>query len=97
VELPDPGAIEVETRRLASVYPVYELATEGSRRLVRSWLRDQRRVVGVGRQGLGVPDNLHHVLAMGRAAADALDGGGRLIADRWRASLDTFALHVVED
>ena len=50
-----------------------------------------------GRQGLGVPDNLHHVLSMGAAAAAALGHDARIDRRRWRASLDEFATHVVQD
>jgi protoporphyrinogen oxidase len=97
VGLPRPRWDEVEVRRLRSVYPVYELATMADRRTVEAWASSLDRVVSLGRQGLGVPDNLHHVLSMGRDAADAVGPDGTLDQARWRRSLDRFASHVVED
>lgn len=94
--VPDPVGVEV--RRLSSVYPVYERATVADRRLLDDFVRDRPRVLTFGRQGLGVPDNLHHVLAMGAAAAAAV-GGGHDPVDRsaWRADLRAFSAHVVQD
>ena len=96
------GAIEpvgVEVRRLPSVYPVYEMATMDARTTVEGWLRRlvSARVVSLGRHGLGVLDNLHHMLAMGEAAAKCLDPGGAADPVAWSRSLDGFASHVVED
>lgn len=94
--LPAPCPVEVAVRRLGSVYPVFEHATAVARQLVDAWLAGLDGVVSFGRQGLGVPDNLHHVLAMGEAAAAATTGGD---VDRpaWRRSLTSFADHVVVD
>lgn len=96
------GAVEpvgVEVRRLPSVYPVYEMASMSARAEVESWLRSLacRRVLSLGRQGLGVLDNLHHMLAMGEAAANAVRPSGDVDAAGWSRSLDGFAEHVVED
>ena len=95
--LPEPWRVEV--RRLRSVYPVYETATAGARATVDSWLRSlaSQGVVSLGRHGLGVLDNLHHMLAMGEAAADAVRPSGDVDAAEWSRSLDGFAEHVVED
>jgi len=89
----------VEVRRLPAVYPVYETSTTGDRATVEEWLRSlvEARIVSLGRQGLGVLDNLHHVLAMGEAAAVALGPGGAVDPVAWYESLDGFASHVVED
>jgi protoporphyrinogen oxidase len=94
--LPTPAHTEVVVRRLRSVYPVYEQATEADRRTVEAWLASIPAVLTFGRQGLGVPDNLQHVLAMAQAAAAAVTPGG---VDRagWSAALDRFAQHVVVD
>ena len=54
-------------------------------------------LVTFGRQGLFTPDNTHHALAMGWAAADALAPTARLDAARWRAARDGFRSFVVED
>ena len=95
--VPEPWRVEV--RRLPSVYPVYETAVAGARATVESWLRSlaSQRVVSLGRHGLGVLDNLHHMLAMGEAAASAVHPSGGVDAGAWSRSLDGFAEHVVED
>lgn len=95
--VPEPWRVEV--RRLPSVYPVYETATAGARATVDSWLRSlaSEGVVSLGRHGLGVLDNLHHMLAMGEAAANAVRPSGYVDAVEWLRSLDSFADHVVED
>ena len=95
--VPDPWRVEV--RRLPSVYPVYETATAGARATVESWLRSLafEGVVSLGRHGLGVLDNLHHMLAMGEAAASVVGPSGEMDAAGWSRSLDSFADHVVED
>ena len=95
--VPDPAAVEV--RRLPSVYPVYESATMDARATVGAWIRDlsETAIVTLGRQGLGVLDNLHHVLAMGDAAANAVRADGILDGLAWDRSLEGFARHVVED
>ena len=95
--VPEPWRVEV--RRLPSVYPVYETATAEARATVDSWLRSlvAERVVSLGRHGLGVLDNLHHMLAMGEAAASSVRPSGDVDAAAWSRSLDGFAEHVVED
>lgn len=99
--LPAVRSIGVETRRLPAVYPVYERSTEGARRRVEQWLADPPAgLLSTGRQGLGVPDNLHHVLAMARGTAAAIGSvGGSVGVDgaAWRARLDEYATHVVLD
>ncbi len=94
--LPDPGPVDVVIRRLPAVYPVYETATETARAAVDTWLTDLDGVVSFGRQGLGVPDNLHHVVAMGEAAAAAVTSAG-VDRGRWAGALRGFADHVVAD
>lgn len=94
--LPDPRAVEVTVRRIPSVYPVYERATAEARAQVERWLEQIPGIATFGRQGLGVPDNLHHVLDMGRAAAAAVGEHG-IDRDRWSASLKRFATNVVVD
>ena len=89
----------IEVRRLPAVYPVYETSSIDARATVEEWLRSlvAARIVSLGRQGLGVLDNLHHVLAMGEAAAVALRPDGAVDPVAWHESLDGFAAHVVED
>ena len=99
VGLAVPELWQVEVRRLPSVYPVYETAAAGERATVESWLRSLAAagVVSLGRHGLGVLDNLHHMLTMGEAAAAAVCPSGAVDTAAWSRSLDGFAEHVVED
>jgi protoporphyrinogen oxidase len=91
----DPTA--VVTRRLPRVYPVFRVGFERDRQALDDWLSTQDRLLVLGRQGLFVQDNTHHVLAMGWAAADALRADGDFDARRWSRARDAFAGHVVED
>ncbi len=95
--LPPINPITTETHRLPSVYPVYDRAGFAARQIVDGWTRTDGRLVMLGRQGLRVIDNLHHVLSMGEAAAASLDENGRLSTARWHAHLDLFGTHTVED
>ena len=61
------------------------------------WLADHPRLVTFGRQGLFVPDNTHHALAMADAAAGALAADGTFDHDAWARSRAAFRHHVVED
>ena len=99
VGLTVPESAAVEIRRLPSVYPVYEKATMEARSTIGVWIGSLTRVgiVTLGRQGLAVPDNLHHVLSMGSAAADAVGSDGSLNFFSWQQSLQDFTGHVVED
>jgi protoporphyrinogen oxidase len=97
--LPPVEPEEVEVARLPRVYPLYEpgFAWEVSR--VEAWLAEEagHRVVTVGRQGLFVPDNTHHVLGMGRAVAACLGPDGTLDPAAWWAARARFRAFVVED
>lgn len=96
--LPVVVPAEVQVRQLPSVYPVYEHTTEDARAVMESWVRSLTGpVVSLGRQGLGVPDNIHHVLTMGQDVVAGIDAAGRLDASSWAAALDRFGDHVVED
>lgn len=95
--LPSPGHVHTDVRRLSSVYPVFEKTTMAARAAVERWSTTLDRVVTLGRQGLAVPDNLHHVLAMGVAASQAITPAGSIDRDQWSRSLAEFATHVVED
>ena len=99
VGLPPVELAGSTVRRLPSVYPVYETAAVEARATVDSWIRSlaSARVVTMGRHGLGVPDNLHHVLAMGEAAAQVVGPSGDVDRVAWCRSLDDFVAHVVED
>jgi protoporphyrinogen oxidase len=100
--LPPIEPVAVEVVRLPSVYPVYRPGAEWELARVESWLATTPagragRVVSAGRQGLFVPDNTHHVLAMGRAAAACLRPDGTIDPTQWSAARATFRTNVVED
>jgi len=95
--LPEPRASAVESRRLPRVYPVYRPGAEADLAAVEAWAGGLGGLITFGRQGLFTPDNTHHALAMGWAAADALRPDGTLDAERWRARRDGFRSFVVED
>jgi protoporphyrinogen oxidase len=95
--LPKAEPVDVVVRRLRSVYPVLERATAEDRATVGAWAADLDGIITFGRQGLAVPDNVHHVLDMGLAAARAVTGEQPLDRTRWLHDLDRFAGHVVED
>jgi protoporphyrinogen oxidase len=94
--LPDPQAVAVEVRRVATAYPVYRVGYERSFSVIDDWVAALPRVVTFGRHGLFAHDNTHHALAMGWAAADASDGAV-FDDDRWAVARDRFRLHVVAD
>lgn len=94
--LPAPNHVATETRRQARVYPTYELAHAEARDIVDRWRPDDPRLLVFGRQGLSVPDNLHHVMTMGRDAA-AVVREDRIDHDAWDVARRRFAAHVVQD
>jgi protoporphyrinogen oxidase len=100
--LPPIEPVAVEVVRLPAVYPIYRPGADWDLARAESWLATTPagaagRVVTAGRPGLFVPDNTHHVLAMGRAAADSLGPDGTLDMARWQAARASFRAHVVED
>lgn len=95
--LPSPDPVHIESRRLPAVYPVYEAATADARRTIDDWQQELPDVLAFGRQGLSVPDNIHHVLAMGTGAADALGADGTVDHAAWQTRRSEFATHVVQD
>ncbi|MGH9116977.1 MAG: protoporphyrinogen/coproporphyrinogen oxidase [Acidimicrobiales bacterium] len=99
IGLPDPKPAAVEVRRLPRVYPVYRPGFEWDMSTIELWLASDPRLVTLGRQGLFVPDNTHHALAMGWDAALALGpgDGGRFDVAAWTRARDRFRTNVVED
>ena len=95
--LPKPKHIQTEVRRLPSVYPIFEKSTNENRAELLNWGNSLNGLSTFGRQGLAVPDNLHHTLIMGWEAAESLDDAGHLNQAAWRKSLKEFESHVVED
>lgn len=92
-----PAPVDVAVRRLPRVYPIYRPGFERDLAALEAWARRRPRLLTFGRQGLFVPDNSHHALAMGWAAADALRADGSFDHVAWRAARDGFRSHVVED
>ncbi|MEM9465449.1 MAG: FAD-dependent oxidoreductase [Actinomycetota bacterium] len=95
--LPRPGHVATQTRRQARVYPTYELRHATARATVDAWRPDDARLLVFGRQGLSVPDNIHHVMAMGRDAASVVGDDGSIDQQAWNDALARFAEHVVQD
>jgi len=95
--LPDPAPVAVEARRLPRVYPRYRVGFEADLAALEAWATEQPRLLTFGRQGLFVPDNTHHALVMGSAAAAALGPDGSFDEAAWRSARDGFRAHVVED
>ena len=95
--LPKINLLGTETRRLPKVYPIYDLDYKEKFENLIDWSTSQNRMTVFGRQGLFAPDNLHHALSMGHAAANALESDGSFDHNSWESSLTEFQTHVVED
>ena len=96
--LPRPHPAALEVARLPRVYPVYRAGFDWELARLESWLAAEApAVVTLGRQGLFVPDNTHHALAMGREAAAALRQDGTFDATAWAVARAGFRGNVVED
>ncbi|WP_162867926.1 protoporphyrinogen/coproporphyrinogen oxidase [Euzebya tangerina] len=90
-----PSAVEVI--RLPRVYPRYgNDAVPGLRRLVQR-AGSIPGVTLLGRQGLTVIDNLHHVIEMAHLAVGCLTDDGAWDDSRWQRALGEIATNVVED
>jgi protoporphyrinogen oxidase len=90
--LPAARPVEVVTLRLPRVYPVYRPGFEWDVARLLRWVDQLPALRVLGRQGLFVPDNTHHVLAMGWDCAATADDDGA-----WARSLDSYRTNVVED
>lgn len=95
--LPEPEHTEVHVRRLGAVYPLYRSGYRDHLDVIERWAGTHENLITTGRQGLFVPDNLHHTVAMGRAAAESIRADGTIDQQRWAQSRETFRAHVVED
>lgn len=95
--LPAFRPAHVESRRLPRVYPVYGTGAAADLARLEAWAGGLGGLVTFGRHGLFTPDNTHHALAMGWAAADALRSDGSLDPARWTTARDGFRGFVVED
>ncbi len=97
LDLPDPGPGAVEVVRLGSVYPVLTPESVASVRALLDWAGGLPGVTLLGRQGLVVADNLHHVLDMAVAAVTCWRADGTWDDAGWAAALARFRDHVVQD
>lgn len=95
--LPPVKPVEVASRRLPRVYPIYRPGYQNHLAALEEWAAALPGLLTFGRQGLFTPDNTHHAMAMGWAAADALGTDGRLDIQAWTAARDGFQSFVVED
>lgn len=95
--LPRPRPVEVVTRRVPHVYPVYDRGFRERLAGLDAWAAGLERVTTFGRLGLFAHDNTHHAFAMAYDAVDALGRGGALDRASWSAARERFAAHVVED
>ena len=95
--LPQVNLVTTEVRKLPFVYPVFEKSTRHEREVLLNWGNTFTRVLSFGRQGLIVPDNIHHTLAMGWDAAQSLKANGDFDNAQWGQALSRFEQHVVED
>jgi protoporphyrinogen oxidase len=97
LELPPVAPVHTEVVRLPRVYPVYRPGFEWDLSALDLWAADQPALLTFGRQGLFVPDNSHHALEMGWAAADALNRDGSFDQAAWTAARTRFRSFIVED
>lgn len=95
--LPDPRVRAVDVLRLPSVYPVMTPDAMAALDRAERALDVSRRVTVLGRQGLATPDNTHHMLQMGFAAAACVGADGAFDRAAWRSARDGFRDFVVED
>lgn len=89
--------LQVETKRLAYAYPIYDQGYEEAFERLDTWASSLDRALSFGRQGLFAHDNTHHALAMAYAAVDCLSESGEFDHARWADYRIEFAKHVVED
>lgn len=95
--LPDPVVTAVDVVRLPAVYPVMTPDAVAAQDRAEQALSAARRVTVLGRQGLFTPDNTHHVMAMGFAAASCVQRDGSFDHAAWRTTRASFREFVVED
>ena len=95
--LPVTEHIATEVRRLPCVYPKYRHGYQDDLDCIEAWVDEQPRLVTVGRLGLFVPDNLHHVIEMGNAVARVVNSDGNVDREAWRLRREEFRSNVVED
>ncbi len=92
-----PAPVQVSTIRLPRVYPVYDNSGAAVAGRLVAMAEQLPGVTLLGRQGLSVTDNLHHVMDMAWAAVDCLGADGAWDDARWRLARARFDTHIVED
>lgn len=92
----EPAVLAVHLERLPAVYPVIAADDMAAQQELLDWAHKVDGVTLLGRQGLVVADNLHHVMDMAFAAVACLDSTG-WNEGSWREALRRFEDHVVED
>ena len=95
--LPAPPTIDIQTVRLPQVYPVLTAGDPGRRVALLDWADGLTGISLLGRQGLLVADNLHHVLDMAMSFADSLTTDGGPDPAQWSIARDRFETFVVDD
>ena len=96
VALPALEISAIEVRRLARVYPVYTPEALHALDVVQRWVATVPNIVTFGRQANFVPDNLHHVMAMGWDAGE-LASQSSWDSAQWTAANARYAAHIVDD
>ncbi len=89
--------LNVEARRLASAYPIYDIGYEKHFESMDNYIEGIGNLLTFGRQGLFAHDNTHHALYMAYAAVDCLDDKGSFDLSKWLGYRKIFESHVVED
>ncbi|TDD98259.1 protoporphyrinogen/coproporphyrinogen oxidase [Jiangella asiatica] len=89
--LPKANRVQVATRRIGQVHPIYRVGYEQDLIDVDTWARMIRRVVTLGRQGLFVLDNVDQALLMAYDAVDAIRDDGRFDRYAWTVARERFA------
>ena len=96
VDLPPIDVTAIEVRRVPHVYPIYRQETPAALDDLQRWVSTLPNVVTFGRQALFVPDNLHHVMAMGWDAGE-LAARRQWDAGEWVAANERYSAHIVDD
>lgn len=97
-DLPLPIVDDTHVVRLPTVYPVLPASDPDRRHRLLAWADQVPGLSVLGRQGLAVGDNLHHVLDMALTFGDCLGPDGAAPdPGRWRAARDRFDTFVVDD
>lgn len=80
-----------------AIYPIYDRNYTLHFKIIDQYLNGINNLITLGRQGLFVHDNVHHVISMGDKAAQCLEDDLSWNTERWRQSRQEFKTHVVVD